>query len=278
MGDIFPTWDSIDYGYLVQKARLVAFDLDGTLARSKMPMKPPVARLFSDLTHLCPVAVISGGKWGLIDSQVLSMVSGTARLSNLHLMPTTGTRYYTWNGEGWECRYEITIDGDLKQKVMESLESRAQQLGLWYDDSRVRSDRIEDRGSQITFSALGQQAPVDEKEKWDPDGSRREALAKAVASDLPELTVRAGGSTSIDVSVKGIDKAYAVRKLAEAMECDIPDIVFVGDRMSPEGNDYPAAAAGTYAVKVTGPEDTEKFISRFIDARRKLGTVSTMHA
>ena len=116
MGNIFPTWDSIDYGYLAQKARLVAFDLDGTLARSKMPMKPPVARLFSDLTHLCPVAVISGGKWGLIDSQVLSMVSGTARLSNLHLMPTTGTRYYTWNGKAGSAGMRSLLTGILSRK------------------------------------------------------------------------------------------------------------------------------------------------------------------
>ena len=34
------------------------------------------------------------------------------------------------------------------------------------------------------------------------------------------------------------------------------DIIFVGDRMTPGGNDYPAAQAGAIALQVTGPQDT----------------------
>lgn len=263
-----PTWDHVDYLDLSKRAKLVAFDLDGTLARSKMPMKPPVAQLLSDLTHLYPVAIISGGRWELIDSQILSMISSTAKLSQLHLMPTTGTQYYVWRSGRWQMVYEITIAEQDKQKALKSLRLRAEELGLWYPQDQVWSDRIEDRSSQITFSALGQKAPVEEKEAWDPDGSKRRALAEAVAADLPELTVKAGGSTSVDISVKGVDKAYAVNKLADLLKCSVKDIVFIGDRMSPEGNDYPAALAGTIAIQVSGPEDTEKFIRSLIKAAR----------
>ena len=34
------------------------------------------------------------------------------------------------------------------------------------------------------------------------------------------------------------------------------NIIFVGDRMTPGGNDYPAAQAGAIALQVTGPQDT----------------------
>ena len=40
---------------------------------------------------------------------------------------------------------------------------------------------IEDRGSQIAFSALGQAAPLAEKEKLDPDFSKRKAIEGILA-------------------------------------------------------------------------------------------------
>ena len=263
-----PHWQTADYHYIASRATLIAFDLDGTMARSKMPMKREDAELLSKLTYSFPVAIISGGRWDLIDSQILSMISSSADLSRLHLMPTTGTRYYSWNGAGWVCQYEINIDPQDREHALASVRRRAQELGFWYPQDRVWGERIDDRGSQITFSALGQQAPVDAKEAWDPDGSRRQALAQVIQADLPELTVRAGGATSVDISVKGVDKSYAVRELAQTFSCPLKQIVFLGDRMTPEGNDYPAAKAGTYAIEVAGPQDTARFISRLL---RELG-------
>ncbi len=50
-------------------------------------------------------------------------------------------------------------------------------------------------------------------------------------ADLPDLRVRSGGYSSVDVSQHGIDKAYAVRRLAEILDVPVGGIVFVGDRM-----------------------------------------------
>ncbi|MCT6878547.1 MAG: HAD hydrolase family protein, partial [Bifidobacteriales bacterium] len=105
-----------------------------------------------------------------------------------------------------------------------------------------------------------QEAPVGAKEAWDPDNKRKDRLAAAVAADLPHLQVRSGGSTSVDISAKGIDKAYAVSTLAEILGVQVDRILFVGDRMDPDGNDYPAALAGTQAVKVDNPADTLELI------------------
>jgi len=38
---------------------------------------------------------------------------------------------------------------------------------------KICGELIEDRGSQITYSGLGQFAPLAEKVKWDPDFSKR---------------------------------------------------------------------------------------------------------
>lgn len=266
MSELKPTqWDDVDYADVCSRIKAVAFDLDGTLARSKQPMKPPIAAKFAELTHKLPVAVISGGRWELVDSQVVQMVQEDSDKSHLHLMPTSGTQYIRWDaGAGeWTKVFEHDLSASEREQAIASLERRAKELGVW--EEHTWGGRIEDRGSQITYSALGQIAPVAEKEAWDPTGEKRRMLAEACQKDLPDLAVHAGGSTSVDISLKGIDKAYAVRELAKILGIEVPQICYIGDRMGPEGNDYPAVQAGTTSIHVDGPEQTIECIGRIIE-------------
>ncbi|KFI57101.1 phosphomannomutase [Bifidobacterium choerinum] len=249
---------AVDVDALCRRMRVAAFDLDGTLARSKKPMHADIAQALSELTTLLPVAIVSGGVMPLIESQVTDMLASGADRANLHLMPTTGTRYYRWDGAAWTKVYERDLSAADRAAAIASLERRAREQGIWTDHGW--GPIIEDRGSQITYSALGQQAPVEAKERWDPDNTKKNRLAEAVQRDLPNLKVRSGGSTSVDISARDIDKAYAVRELAHATGVDVGSIAFIGDRMDPDGNDYPAAAAGTIAIRVTGPEATLRLI------------------
>ena len=255
-------WNDVDYDVLGAHIDLIGFDLDTTLAVSKTPMTEDMAAEFGELTRRIPVAVVSGGKYPLFERQILAMLGDNADKGNLHLMPTSGTRYYSWNGETWECRYAHDLSPEDRDAAVESLTRHAKEQGLWLPDDAVWGERLEDRGSQITFSALGQMAPPEAKSAWDPDRSKKNRLAAAVAADLPGLTVRSGGSTSVDVVAKGIDKSYAMRRLAELFSTGIDRIAFVGDRMDPDGNDYPAAVAGAYAIRVHEPGDTLRIIRR----------------
>ena len=126
---------------------------------------------------------------------------------------------------------------------------------------------LEDRGSQITFSALGQAAPVDAKRAWDPTGEKKNTLRAAVAALLPDLEVRSGGSTSVDVTRRGIDKAYGMRKLAELTGIELGDMLFVGDRLDPDGNDYPVKTLGVPCIPVQGWQDTAEVVTEFIAGR-----------
>ncbi|WP_308748151.1 HAD-IIB family hydrolase [uncultured Bifidobacterium sp.] len=255
MADVsVPCWDAVDVEELCEEAELIAFDLDSTLARSKKPMKDDMANIFSILTSLIDVAVITGGKYALLQSQVVDRLTGQANRSKLHLMPTSGTRYYRWDGRRWTLVFAHDLSDEERAKAKESLERNAREQGIWSD--YAWGERIEDRGSQITFSALGQSAPIEAKEAWDPTDEKKRRLARAVAAELPELEVRPGGASSVDISQRGVDKSFAVRELADILGMEVGRIVFIGDRMEPGGNDYPAAMAGTRAVKVTGPADT----------------------
>lgn len=257
-----PDRTGLDLDEACARARVVAFDLDNTLARSKKPMSPEMGRRISTLTTLIPVAIVTGGSFALIDSQVLAMLTDDADRTHLHLMPTSGTRYYRWSGSDWHREYAHDMNSDDRRNVIAALERHAREQGIWCE--HPWGDCIEDRGSQITFSALGQRAPIERKEAWDPDNAKKNRLAEAVGRDFPHLAVHSGGSTSVDVSQRGIDKAYAVRILASLLDTQVGRIIYVGDRMDPDGNDYPAAMAGTIAIRVSGPEDTLRLCDALI--------------
>ncbi|WP_201737200.1 HAD-IIB family hydrolase [Bifidobacterium aemilianum] len=264
-----PSWDQVDAAALCRDARLLAFDLDNTLAFSRKPMSPAMASRISQLTRLIPLAVITGGRHDLVVKQVLDMLDEQTNKQSLYLMPATGTQLYLWVQGAWHCEYSYVLSAEERDAAVRSLMRHAQEDGLL--EGPVWGERIEDRGSQITFSALGQLAPEEAKLGWDPTDLKKERLAEAVARDLPRLAVHPGGLTSIDVSKQGIDKAYAVRKLSELLDIPVANMVMVGDRMTPGGNDYPAAAAGALAVRVSNPEDTLALCDRLLAELRPTG-------
>jgi phosphomannomutase len=242
---------------------LVAFDLDDTLAPSKSSLDPRMATLLGELLELVQIAVISGGQFGQFESQLIAGLPADAsdRFDRLHLLPTCGTQYYRYV-DGWKQQYAENLTDDQKREALTALEREAKLLDLW--ESNTWGPILEDRGSQITFSALGQNAPVDAKKAWDPTGSKKASLRGAVAPLLPDLEVRSGGSTSIDITRKGIDKAYGMRKLSDITGLSIDRMAFVGDRLDEGGNDYPVKAMGMRTLAVADWEDTARFVAEFI--------------
>ncbi|GAB3275567.1 HAD-IIB family hydrolase [Microbacterium sp. MEC084] len=237
--------------------RVVAFDLDDTLAPSKSPIDPRIGELLIALADRVEVAIISGGQIVQFRTQVVERLpeAPSETLSHIHLLPTCGTQYFRFQGDELVMLYAQDLTPDEKRRALTAVEEEAKRLGLW--ESQTWGDILEDRGSQITFSALGQAAPVDAKKAWDPTGERKSALRDAVALRVPDLEVRSGGSTSVDITRKGIDKAYGMRRLAEETGISLADMLFYGDRLDPDGNDFPVLAMGEVeCVSVEGWEDT----------------------
>lgn len=242
---------------------LLAFDLDDTLAPSKSPLPPRMAAALRDLLDLREVCVISGGNFDQFHAQLLGGLDATEeQLDRLHLMPTCGTRYMRYDAGQWVAVYVRDLTEKERAETSSVLEEEANRLGLW--EAEPWGDIIEDRGSQITFSALGQQAPLDAKKAWDPDGAKKEQLRSAVAERLPDLEVRSGGSTSVDITRKGVDKAYGIAELAEQTGIPIADMLFIGDRLDPGGNDYPVIKTGIETHAVTDWEETAEFVENYV--------------
>ena len=236
---------------------LVVFDLDGTLAASKASLDAEMAALLGRLLGIVKVAVISGGAWSQFEKQVLAFLPHDDRLKSLSMLPTCGTKFYRFDGD-WKKLYSENFSAADAKKIIGALDRAVDRCG--YRAEKHWGDLIEDRGSQITFSALGQEAPLAEKAKWDPDFAKRQKIEAILEPMIPGFSIRLGGATSIDVTRPGIDKAYGIRKLKETLDVSIAEMIFVGDAIFPGGNDYPAKQAGVESIRVRDPEETKRVI------------------
>lgn len=244
--------------------KVIAFDLDGTIAPSKSPMHDRMAEQLANLLTKFEVCVISGGKFLQFEKQLLSNLRvSDEKLKKLHIMPTCGTRYYQYNlaSKNWDEVYAENFTAKEKQKIIAA-------LNKGFDDLKMRASKtwgecIEDRESQITFSVLGQDI-VDElgpkgvelKEAWDPTDEKKQKLRDYIAELIPEFEVRVGGVTSIDVTKQGIDKAYGMNKLIDILGVKKSDILFIGDRIREGGNDYPVKLMGIDCIQISNWQET----------------------
>ena len=241
--------------------RLIVYDLDGTLAESKASLDAEMAALLHDLLGVIKVAVISGGDWPQFEKQLLPNLPHDERLANLSILPTCGTKFFQYSGN-WKKLYEEDFTADEKKRILGSLEKALGVAGFKVE--KVWGEVIEDRGSQITFSALGQQAPLEEKIKWDPDFTKRKKIKAILDTLIPEFSVRMGGATSIDITKPGIDKAYGIRKLRDLLGISLKEMIYIGDALFVGGNDYPAEEAGVVSIPVQGPHETKRVTEAII--------------
>ena len=240
---------------------LIVFDLDGTLAESKSAMDDEMAKLLRALLGLAKVAIISGGAWPQFEKQLLPKLVDDDRLTDLFLLPTCGTKFYRRDGD-WKLLYSEDFTPEQSKQIIAALDQALDSSG--FRPQRHWGDLIEDRGSQITMSALGQDAPLAEKKAWDPDFAKRKKIKAILEPMLSGFSMQLGGTTSIDITRPGIDKAYGIGKLEKILEIPIRDMIFIGDALFPGGNDYPAKQTGVACIEVRDPTETKRVIETMI--------------
>jgi hypothetical protein len=241
--------------------KLIVFDLDGTIAQSKSALDAEMSKLLGALLGIVKVAVISGGAWPQFEKQLLSNLPNHESLKHLSLLPACGTKFYQYKSD-WEELYSEDFTAGERDKIIDSLKKAIGLSGFKFE--RLWGEQIEDRGSQITWSALGQQAPLEEKRRWDPDFTKRQKIKAILDTFIPEFSVHLGGMTSVDVTKPGVDKAYGIRKLRDILGITIAEMIFIGDALFIGGNDYPARETGVVCIQVRDPDETKRVIEAII--------------
>ena len=241
--------------------KVLSFDVDQTLNVAKTPIPDEIADLLTkclDHFELCP---ISGQKFDQFLIQIVNRLEKATpeQLSHLHLFVAQGTQYYRYSIEknDWEQVYNYPLTDEQVAKISEAIETAARELGYWEADKVAEGDEIiENRLSQVTFSALGQKAGTDVKYAWDPDHKKREAIVARVKEIAPEFEYEIGGTTSINAFVPGMNKVFGMTHLMEELKVEKDDILYFGDMTQPGGNDYPVAQMGIDTITVRSHEDT----------------------
>jgi HAD superfamily hydrolase (TIGR01484 family) len=247
--------------------KLIVFDLDGTLAESKAAIDAEMAKLFAGLLDVAKVAIISGGDWPQFQKQVIAHLPKGSKLAKLSILPTCGTKFYQYKPSGWKKIYSEDFTPAEKQKIIDSLNVAVEKSGFKTD--KTWGDQVEDRDSQITFSALGQKAPLERKKAWDPDFKKRKKIKIILDKLIPEFAVHLGGATSIDITKPGIDKAYGMYKLRDRLKISIKEMLFMGDALFDGGNDQPARTTGADCIQVRDPQETKRIIEGVIACLKK---------
>ncbi|MDR3558714.1 MAG: HAD-IIB family hydrolase [Candidatus Pacebacteria bacterium] len=244
---------------------LIIFDLDGTLAESKQPVDEDMAILLLKLLAKKKVAVISGGSFPQFQKQFLPALqkNSPSLFPNLYILPTSGSAMYVFRENNWFKEYSHDMTAAEKEKVYAAFKEAVEKSGEKMPEVTYGTV-AEDRGSQITFSAAGQSAPVTVKAEWDPSEKKRLHIVSFLSPLLPEFTIGIGGMTSIDVTKKGFDKAFGVRKICEYTKIPIEKALYVGDALFEGGNDYEARASGVECFEVANVSATKDLIRKII--------------
>lgn len=240
--------------------KVLAFDIDQTLNIAKTPIGDEMAELLTKCLKHFEICPISGQKFDQFLIQIVDRLKdATAEdLKHLHLFVAQGTQYYRFNGIDWELVYNYPLTEEQVKKITETIEQSAKELGYWEEDKLEPGDEIiENRLSQVTFSALGQKAGTEVKYAWDPDMKKREKIVARCKELAPEFMYEIGGTTSINAVTPGMNKSFGMTHLLEELGVSKEEVLYFGDMTRPGGNDYPVVEMGFETITVRNHEDTE---------------------
>lgn len=235
------------------ETRAIVFDLDDTLAPSKQPLPIEIVNELSILAAHYEIGILTGGQFKQVKKQVLDQLpAGVANKINV----------FTCSGSQIRLANKNLVTESIPEldraRIKNLVHLVAVENDLWCRNPV--GDIIEDRLAQITFSALGQEASPEMKSGWDVDKSKRQLLVDRLSSLLPNYDVRIGGSTSIDITPIGRDKAYGMTRFLNLVGVDPLETVYVGDSFEKSGNDYPILSTGVFCLQVSGWLETLAFM------------------
>jgi len=253
---------------LLNNKKIIAFDVDGTLSEPRQEIDSEMSLLLKRLLQTKKVAIISGGAFEHIEKQVLIPLNRLKKFDenlyrNLILLPTNGGGFYIYNGNWQEVDSNKLSESDKTEITKAINEAVKSDVNLQTSDDFGL--KIQDRESEITYSALGENAPVNLKKDWDSDFKKRIVMQKILMTKLPNYEVKIGGTTSIDITPKGMDKAYGIKKLLDHLNFQKSEALFFGDAVYENGNDFPVKQMGVETIKVNGPKETEKLIREMLE-------------
>ncbi len=201
------------------------FDVDNTLTPPREKMDAEFKQWFKEFMTTNRVMLITGSDIAKTTEQlgedIINAIEYTFSCSgnNIHHYGKQLTK------SDWTCPDDL--DAFLEHKLSESNYAKF-------------GEHIEHRIGMVNFSAVGRNAPREERElyfDWDKTSNQRKTISEQINAGWPHLQAVIGGQTSIDIFERGFDKSQILNFLVSG------DISFFGDSVYPEGNDFSLATS-----------------------------------
>jgi len=235
----------------MKNKQVIAFDMDDTLTDSRSLISD---KMQEELKTLC-----------LMGKEIV-IVSGASLEQMIKQIP--------WLGEEGCPAYILSQSGNILTRFGNTMWERKmdwwQQLNCMEHATRLMSvfgvppsveyqDLVENRGCQITYSAIGAHAPLDKKREFDPGRTKRKRMLSIISFDFPGLVAKIAGTTSIDYTFSDGTKGDNIEKLRKLLKRKKSECLYVGDALYPGGNDE--SVVGVWdTIEVGNPEDTYQLI------------------
>ncbi len=218
--------------------KVIIADVDETLCESCQVITPEMAdQVNTLLSRGYSFAIISG-----TDVKELHRMVSSGVNHEHHILGNSGTNYVKVLGDkSMHPQYTHELAEEDKAELRNAFEKLIEYANLV--SMTTKDDQILDRQSQMTLSVIGRNAPIEVKKALDPDGKKRMEWISFLKQhvDATKYHFKIGGTTSIDVTQKGLNKRVGIIKFAEHHGIKLHEILYFGDRMDPGGNDYEAA-------------------------------------
>ncbi len=249
----------------MQCPKIAIFDLDETLALSlQIPSRRATEGLVALLERI-PVCIMTGRKFEEVQSEFLDPLTISPHAKRLYFMASGASKGFRFEEGAWRevFSHELT-KGErevIRRAIEETVEETNALKGLpCYGECYI------DKGTMLTFAMLGVSIPEDAKRSWDPGNVQRKKFWSVLAPKLPTYDVFMGGFSAIDITRKGINKAYGVKWLAEKLKIAPSDMLYVGDALYEGGNDAVVIPTGIQTRSVSGPEETLTVLDELLRA------------
>ncbi len=239
--------------------KIIIADVDGTICDSCQVISKEMSEQIAQMTKRgFEFAFISGTHVQELQRMISSMLK-----EKHHLLGAAGTHYTVAYDGSLDEKYNHTFTTKEKGEIISAFEKLIEHVQI--KPLTSKEDQLLDRGSQITLSALGRNAPSQLKASFDPDGKKRLEWIEYLKNSLGDsgYEIRLGGTTSIDITRKGLDKEWGILEFARYNKLNLNQIIFFGDKIYPGGNDYPASKI-VDCVFVRNPEHTLEELRKIV--------------
>lgn len=247
----------------IKSFNVLAFDKDDTITESRKPIDQQMALILDKLLLTKKIAIISGGDFLEFENKILNFLD-KSNFSNLIIFPASGSSMFVYKDNAWQIEYQKIITKDEATHIGNLLLNKAKELNI-VDADISFDDTIDHRVSQITFSIFNENSSLTEKANWDPDQQKRKQIISLVKEEVgEEYDILIGGKSSIDIVLKGYDKAFGLYELVKYLGVKKDDVLFFGDKMEIGGNDYSVKEAGFNHIVVKDVRDTKQILESIL--------------